>query len=218
MHGEVGHDEPLASRVALDRIVETTRRHLQPSAGSLLAGVRHGDLVVLYPVADPCDLDAVRQECEQLALALTVDVSIGMSASHQSLRAIATAYLEARDAAETASRLGIRGRAVGLEDVLIDHMLQGSDHAQRILEDTLRPLAGYDDEHGTELLATLHAYVETHFNLTKAAQILNVHPNTVVYRLRRIRELSGRDPHNVDDLAVLTLALRVRGLRGPLES
>jgi sugar diacid utilization regulator len=218
MHGEIGHDEPLASRVALDRIVETTRRHLQPSAGSLLAGVRHGDLVVLYPVADPCDLDVVRRECAQLAEALTVDVSIGMSACHQSLRAIATAYLEARDAAETASRLGIRGRAVGLEDVLIDHMLQGSEHAQRILEDTLRPLLEYDDEHGTELLATLRAYVETHFNLTKAAQILNVHPNTVVYRLRRIRELSGRDPHNVDDLSVLALALRVRELRGPLDA
>jgi DNA-binding PucR family transcriptional regulator len=32
----------------------------------------------------------------------------------------------------------------------------------------------------------------------------SIHPNTVVYRLRRIRELTGRDPHDPDDL-LLTL-------------
>ncbi|MCW2690514.1 MAG: hypothetical protein JWR37_5404 [Mycobacterium sp.] len=218
MHGEVGRDEPLSSRVALDRIVETTRTRVRPSAGSLLAGMRQGDLVILYPVTGPEELEAVSEACAELAEALTVDVSIGMSGCHPGLRAIATAYAEARDAAAMASRLGIRGRAVGLDDVLIDHMLQGSAHAQGILAETLRPLTDYDQEHGTELLATLQAYVDTHFNLTKSAAILTVHPNTVVYRLRRIRELSGRDPHDVDDLVVLSLALKVLGFRARLGS
>jgi DNA-binding PucR family transcriptional regulator len=40
-----------------------------------------------------------------------------------------------------------------------------------------------------------------------------MNPNTVVYRLRRIRELSGRDPHDVDDLLVLVLALKLADLR-----
>ncbi|MEA2306500.1 MAG: hypothetical protein QOH43_3780 [Solirubrobacteraceae bacterium] len=213
MHGEAGRDEPLPSRVALDRIVETTRSRLRPSAGSLLAGMRQGDLVVLYPVAGPDELNVVRRSCVELAEALTVEVSIGMSGAHPGLGAIATAYSEARDAAAMASRLGIRGRAVGLDDVLIDHMLQGSAHAKRILEATLRPLSDYDREHDSWLLATLQAYVETHFNLTKSAGLLSIHPNTVVYRLRRIRELTGRDPHDVDDLVVLTLALRVLDFR-----
>jgi DNA-binding PucR family transcriptional regulator len=74
-------------------------------------------------------------------------------------------------------------------------------------------LSDYDREHDSWLLATLQAYVETHFNLTKSAGLLSIHPNTVVYRLRRIRELTGRDPHDVDDLVVLTLALRVLDFR-----
>ncbi|MCW3013451.1 MAG: hypothetical protein JWO02_543 [Solirubrobacterales bacterium] len=218
MHGEVGQDEPLASRVALDRIVETTRSHLRPSAASLLAGVRDGDLVILYPVRGPGEMEALRLACAELAEALSVDVSIGMSACHRGLRAIATGYAEARDAAALANGLRIRGRAVDLDDVLVDHMLQGSPHARRILEGTLAPLNDYDQEHGTVMLATLRAYVRAHFNLTRSAKILSVHPNTVVYRLRRIRELSGRDPHDVDDLVVLSLALKVLDLRATLES
>ena len=35
---------------------------------------------------------------------------------------------------------------------------------------------------------------------------------------RQIIDCNDRQVANVDDLAVLTLALRVRGLRGPLES
>ena len=49
-------------------------------------------------------------------------------------------------------------------------------------------------------------------NLTRSASTLEVHPNTVVYRLRRIAELSGRSPTAMDDLQILFLALRVRDL------
>jgi sugar diacid utilization regulator len=218
MHGEFGREEPLASRVALDRVVETTRSRLRPSAGSLLAGMHNGDLVVLYPVVDAGELEAVRRECIDLAQTLNADVSIGLSGYHPGLPALATAYAEARDAATIGNRLGLRGTAVSLNDVLIDHMLEGSAHARRILEDTLAPLSDYDAEHGSELVATLRAYVRTHFNLTRSAEILSVHPNTVVYRLRRIRELGGRDPYDVDDLVILSLALRALELRERVES
>jgi sugar diacid utilization regulator len=216
MHGEAGQHEPLASRVILDRIVETTRGHVRPAAGSLLAGVRQGDLVALYPVSGPLELSVVREACVELSNALPVDVSLGISAYHHGLRGIATAYTEARAAASIGNLTGIRGRAVGLDDVVVDEMLRGSPHAQRLLERSLQPLEDYDHAHGTQLVGTLHAYTATHFNLTKAAELVSVHPNTVVYRLRRIREISGRDPHDVNDLMVLLLALKARELRPPL--
>jgi sugar diacid utilization regulator len=220
MHGEVGQSEPLASRVALDRMVAGARSRVQPpaSAGSLLTGVREGDVVVLYPVSDPgAELEVVRQDCLELARQLPPDLSIGLSGVHRGLRAIATAYAEARDAATLAGRLGIHGRPVGVDELLVDHMLQGSAHAQRILDAVVRPLCDYDREHGSELVATLAAYVRTHFNLTRSAELLTVHPNTVVYRLRRIGELSGRDPQDVDDLIVLALALKVHTLHAGVD-
>ncbi len=215
MHGELGRDQSVPGNVALDRIVETTRCHVQPPEGlQLLCGMHRGDLVVLYPANEPEDLQLVRSDCVELANALPVEVSLGVSSYHRGLSAVATAYAEAREAVEVADRLGMRGRAVGLDDVLVDHMLHASADAQRLLSSAMQALVDYDIQHGSDLVATLQTYVDTRFNLTKSGALLFVHPNTVVYRLRRIHELTGRDPHDVEDLLVLWLGLKTLDLRG----
>jgi sugar diacid utilization regulator len=207
-----GRRLPLASAVAVDQIVEAARAYLRPAAGSLLVGIRLGDVVAIYPASDPEELDAIRRECAALTGGITVDVSIGMSGWHRGRPAIATAYAEAREAIEIAAGTGIRGRAVVLDDVLVDHMLRASPHARRILGETLRPLVEYDRTRRAELVQTLRAYLSAGTNLTQSARLLTVHPNTVVYRLRRIRELSGRDPHAMEDLQILFLALKLSDL------
>jgi sugar diacid utilization regulator len=210
---EVGdaREQPAAARSRLDRIVEETRRNVRPPGGSLLAGMRNGDLVVLYPASGPADLDAVRQDCVALAAALGAEVGIGMSGWHER-SAVGIAYAEAMDAVEIAARTGIRGRAVRLDEVLVDYLLDSSPPAKRILKATLRPLVAYDEARRTALVATLRAYLDTRFNITKSAEVLFVNPNTVVYRLRRIKKLSGRDPQNPDDLLVLSLAMKLADL------
>ena len=212
---EEAPERPLATRVALDHIVEAARSRLRPSSGSLLAGIRLGDVVALYPVSGPDELRRVRDDCATLAQSLNVDVSIGMSGWHEGLADVSLAYSEARDAVEIAVGTGIRGRAITLEEVLVDHMLRSSPHAQRLLDAALRPLLDYDREHSAELVETLQAYIAAGTNLTQSARLLTVHPNTVVYRLRRIRELTGRDPQSMDELLVLFLALKLNELRSP---
>jgi DNA-binding PucR family transcriptional regulator len=176
--------------------------------------MRHGDVVALYPVSGAAGLAKVRRECEALIEALPMDIGVGMSGWHAGLPAIASAYEEALDAADLAVVAGIRGRVVVLEEVLVDHMVRSSAHANRILAETLRPVIEYDRAHNASLLTTLRTYLETRLNLTRSAEILCVNPNTVSYRLRRIRELSGRDPRNGEDLLVLSLAVRLEELRG----
>jgi sugar diacid utilization regulator len=206
-------EQPPTARRTLDRIVEETRRHVRPSAGSLLVGLRNGDLIVLFPTAGPGDVDTVRQDCEALAAALGADVSIGMSGWHDGRAAIAIAFVEAMDAVKIAASMGIRGRTVGLDEVLVDSMLDSSVSAQRILKETLRPLVHYDAARKAALIETLRAYVDARLNITKSAEALFVNPNTVVYRLRRIKEVCGRDPYDPDDLLVLSLALKLSVLR-----
>jgi sugar diacid utilization regulator len=212
---EEAPEQPLATRVALDNIVQAARTHLRPSAGTLLAGIRLGDLVALYPVSEPAEWRRVQRECDALANALQIEVSVGMSGWHSGLEGIALAYAEAREAVEIAAGNGIRGRVIALEDVVVDHMLRSSSHAQRMLDAVLRPLLDYDRLHHAELIETLRAYVAADTNLTRTAERLMVHPNTAAYRLRRIRELTGRDPRAVDELLVLFLALKLTELKPP---
>ena len=204
-----GHELRRGGQVALDRIVAATRAHLSPSAAPLLVGIRQGDVVALYPAAQPEEVDTARRECAALAASLTLEVSVGLSGWHRGRPAIGTAYAEAREAVEIAAGTGITGRAVVLDDVVVDHMLRASGHARRILHDTLQPLVDYDRGHRSELVATLRAYFASGASLTRSAALLGVHPNTVVYRLRRIREISGRDAHAMEDLQILFLALKL---------
>lgn len=210
---EDADDRPLATRVALDRIVEAARTRLRPDAGPLLLGIRLGDVVALYPIADPQEVRSVRRECAALAAALSVGVSMGTSGAHLGPEGIALAFGEAREAVEIAVGTGIRGRAVPLEEVLVDHLVRASPHAQRILDAALAPLREYDRTHRSELTATLRAYLDATLNVTRAAGRLTVHPNTVVYRLRRIRELTGFDTAAIDQLVTLYLALKLADLR-----
>jgi DNA-binding PucR family transcriptional regulator len=203
-------DPPVAARGPLRRIVEATRVHLHPPAGCVLVGMRQGEVVALYPVGRADEMAGFRAQCDSLARALEEEgVSVGISGRGDGLPAIAEMYSEASEALESATAAGVFGRAVVFDDVLIDHIARSSRHRDRILEGTLGPLVRYDAERQGELVATLRAYVESGFNLTRSAESLCVHPNTVQYRLRRIRELSGRNPFDPEDLLLLHLGLKL---------
>jgi sugar diacid utilization regulator len=212
--GEIQHSP--AEQPGLRRAVEAVRAQLLPVAGSLLMGVRHGEVIALYPFDHPAELGTVRRRCATLAGTLeSADARIGISSCRLGLPGLATSYAEAREAAEIAAGPGAHGRVVAFEDVLIDSIVRASGHADRILAGTITPLLAYDAEHKAELVATLRAYVETGFNLTRCAENRNVHPNTVAYRLRRVKDLTGRDPHVPDDLLLLQLGLKLAGLSSP---
>ncbi len=207
-------DQALAGRVALRRIVEAALKHLRASGPSLLVGMRHGEVVALCPANAPGEIEEVRRRANALAAALAEgDVCVGVGSCHATIAEVAGSYGEARDAVEIAVGTGILGRPLHFDEVLLDHMVRSSPHADRILDSTLRPLLDYDAGKQAELVTTLRAYMESGFNLTRSAEVLHVHPNTVVYRLRRIHELSGRDPHDASDLLLLFLGLKLSELR-----
>ncbi|MFD5696820.1 helix-turn-helix domain-containing protein [Streptomyces lasiicapitis] len=57
---------------------------------------------------------------------------------------------------------------------------------------------------GPDLLATLDAYYRHDMNRANAAAALNVHPRTLDYRLRRVRELTGIAPASTHGVRVLS--------------
>ena len=69
-------------------------------------------------------------------------------------------------------------------------------------------LLDYDAAKGTELVETVAAYVECGGNYDATAGALYVHRNTLRYRLRRLREISGLDLNDPDTRFNLQLATR----------
>lgn len=201
---------PLAARAAMRRLLDTAKTYLRPSSGSLLVGSRQGQTVLLFPVEGPGDVERVKRQCARFAEAVAASkVCLGIGGLHPGLAGIPAGWGEAREAADVAARDRAYGRAVHFDEVLVDHILRSSPHADRVVAETIGPLQAYDRARNAELLATLRAYFDAGFNLTRSAASLCVHPNTVVYRLKRVRELTGRDPHDPDDLLLLSLGLKL---------
>lgn len=91
------------------------------------------------------------------------------------------------------------GSVVGDSEVALDILLAGNEATARSL---VAGSVGCLIERPT-LLETLRAYVAADLGLQRTAELLRVHPNTVVYRLRQIAELTGADMRSIGSLTAL---------------
>ncbi|WP_161897613.1 PucR family transcriptional regulator [Gordonia spumicola] len=100
-------------------------------------------------------------------------------------------------------------RPVHSSDLLPERALNGDQAAARMLTDTLiAPLGG----EGQTLQTTLEAYLDAGGSIESCARELYIHPNTVRYRLKKVTDVTGRDPGNPRDAYVLRVALTVARL------
>ncbi|MEO3924943.1 helix-turn-helix domain-containing protein [Micromonosporaceae bacterium B7E4] len=60
---------------------------------------------------------------------------------------------------------------------------------------------------GPDLVTTLHAYYTHDMNRTSAATALHIHPRTLDYRLRRVREVTGIDPGSTVGVRLLSVTV-----------
>ena len=95
-------------------------------------------------------------------------------------------------------------------------LLLGADRrlARDVAERALAPLAGETDLSRERLGSTLDAWLRHRGRTEAVASALHVHPQTVRYRLARLRELFGARLDEPDGRFELELALRARRIAG----
>ena len=62
---------------------------------------------------------------------------------------------------------------------------------ERYIPETLKKLYLYDDEHKGELITTLQMYLRNNQSIKKTADVMFVHYRTISYRLEKIKQISG---------------------------
>ncbi|MBA4021502.1 MAG: polyketide synthase regulator [Gordonia sp.] len=78
-----------------------------------------------------------------------------------------------------------------------------------LIDPRVAQLREYDLAHDAALVPSVRAYLDAFGDVRAAAGNLHVHPNTLRYRLRRARELTGLDLGDQSTRLVVALALRV---------
>src|SRR5699024_4990398 len=79
--------------------------------------------------------------------------------------------------------------------------------AQQQINTVLRPLINYDEKNGTELLTTLSTYLRLDRAGTKTAEVLVIHRQTLVYRLKMIQRLTRIEPNSTEGIVIFHNAL-----------
>jgi hypothetical protein len=94
-------------------------------------------------------------------------------------------------------------------------LLQSGGVAERIAERRLAPLAELTPAARGRMEETALAFVQHGGNAAAMARALHLHPQTIRYRLTRLRELFGEDLADPDARFELELALRSRSAAAP---
>ena len=168
------------------------------------------------PTSDAQELEALAGAIVETLLTESYPkkVYIGISTIVDSLKDLARAYKEARIALEVGKvfdnersvisyqNLGIGRLIYQLPTTLCEAFLQ-----EVFKRGSLESLESRDDD---TQMKTVRAFFENNLNVSKTAESLYVHRNTLVYRLEKIRKLTGLDLREFDHAVTFKVALMVK--------
>ncbi len=135
---------------------------------------------------------------------------IGVSDATQRLSGVADSVREASWASQAARIENTTTAWYGIDRPLF--MPGTVTEAKAVVSRVLGVLIEYDREHGTDLVASLETYFDEKRSWQSASQKLSIHRQTLIYRMKRVEQLTGRKLDDLDDLTELHLALRTRRL------
>lgn len=209
-----GASLPLESLISLVRD-DLARRQINAAVGQYVDVI-----VLLYPLDSTLATQRPRQTVEEIRAQLSTRTPTGLVASGISrpatgLSVLRDAYREARDAMSIAHELGDIENTTFYGDLKLYQFLlsikeKNLEHLRRFYEESLQPLVEHDKQKQGDLVRTLNGFFDANGNLAKAAADLDVHRNTLVYRLERISDLTGLDLNDADNRLILHLALKVQ--------
>ena len=138
----------------------------------------------------------------------TVVVGIGTVAAH--LRDLAKSYKEAQIAIEVGKVFDTEKYVVSYENLGIGRLIYQlpTTLCEMFLQEVFKknPIDSLDKE----TLFTINKFFENNLVLSETARKLFVHRNTLVYRLEKIKKLTGLDLREFDDAITFKVALMVK--------
>jgi purine catabolism regulator len=139
--------------------------------------------------------------------------TIGLGRRAAGPRAIVRSYTEAERAARIGRHFLGGNQTIAFEDLGVYRVIarvEDRETLESFRREYLGPLEEYDDRHTAELVDTLEGFFACNGNHARAAEMLHLHRNTLLYRLDRIQALTGRDLSDAENRLSLQLALKIR--------
>ena len=137
-------------------------------------------------------------------------VSIGIGSPADNIKELARSYKEAQVALEVGKVFDTNKDIIGYENLGIGRIIYQlpTTLCEMFLQEVFKkgPMEALD----REALVTIQAFFENSLNVSETSRKLFVHRNTLVYRLEKIRKMTGLDLREFEDAITFKVALMVK--------
>ena len=194
--------------------VETVQNIFPDRQTSFVLSMGEDDVVLVQQLGDNVEMSDLEKTAAQIEETLrvngesTVVVGIGTVATH--LRDLAKSYKEAQMAIEVGKVFDTEKYIISYENLGIGRLIYQlpTTLCEMFLQEVFKknPIDALDKE----TLFTINKFFENNLILSETARKLFVHRNTLVYRLEKIKNLTGLDLREFDDAITFKVALMVK--------
>jgi carbohydrate diacid regulator len=159
------------------------------------------------------NLTALKRAVQGLHRRLEADtrsqVRIGIGRYHPGIRGLPRSYADARAALGIGRRLVAQARVHCLDSLGLAAFVGLSDESTKeaLANHLLSPL-----DHEPELMQTLDCFFQHDCSMSLTASLLNIHRNTLAYRLEKVASLTGLDPRRFDQATRIRVAMTLQTL------
>lgn len=149
-------------------------------------------------------------KCRQLAESIQahhdIVANVGIGTAANSVPELKASYQDAWSALHLGKRLARHRQVFHIGEFRVQELLLNVSYSsrKRFLHALLDPLKDQTD--WETLRGTIMAWCESGYNLVEASKALYIHRNTMIYRLNKIEELSGKSPRDYEHAFALYLA------------
>jgi purine catabolism regulator len=141
-----------------------------------------------------------------------IGVQVGIGSAVSDITEIPKSYKEAHDALDLGETLNGLASITAFSELGIFRLLRyvkDSTALTQFIPHSLKELLDYQQANQADLLETLQTFLECNQNAAQTAKHLFVHYKTVVYRLDRIKEITGMDFDDSEEMLSVRVGLKI---------
>ncbi|PLS02374.1 PucR family transcriptional regulator [Neobacillus cucumis] len=145
-----------------------------------------------------------------------VVISWGIGNYNEGILGFKESYQNAKIALNISRNKKGYGNRVMYENTRIDRLLLNlfqNSEMKEIIMTTVEPLVEYNKQRNLDLIETISTYNHYQGNVSKTAKALFLHRQSLLYRLRKIEELTGLSLVDPEDLFLLDLSIKTWKMR-----
>ncbi|RDU38222.1 PucR family transcriptional regulator [Neobacillus piezotolerans] len=202
-------------------LYEAIQKHMP----DCIVGSKSGLVVVLWKIAeddknDNLWMDQIKETASRIQQFLkkqnnNIVVQVGLGSLANGIMDVGESYKKAQEALELGEVLNGKEAITAYSELGIYKLLcefEDPSLLNTFIPPSLNKLLSYPQANKNDLLETLKIFLECNQNATKVSQVLFIHHKTAVYRLERIKEITGMNFDDSEEMLSVQVGLKIINL------